>query len=308
MFKFVAVLVWPLGIALIAAIAAVLARRAAPPAGRRAALNGPGHDTAPGRHGARTTAHGARTTAHGARGPVRAVTPPGGTAGLVRFAVVVAAGAIVCWGLTVLIGLVVVHAGPVIDKPFQNWMVTHRLHLWASVMKRATKEADTWTTWGAAGTAAVCLAVTWRANRWLPPVALGSLIVIDKYVVIAIHHVVHRAGPPTSPLGTFPSGGASRAVVFYGLIAYLLWREFSGTRRAAIWYGAAVAALAFNEGYSRAYLSLHWLTDVLSGWVFGCLLLAAYIVAVRFVIGPARPPLRQVQAALPAAATGAPAP
>jgi membrane-associated phospholipid phosphatase len=321
MLKFVAVLVWPLGIALIAAIAAVLARRTAPPAGRRPALNGSGNDSAPGRHGARTSAHGnrpavhgirpavhgIRPAAHGIRPAARGVTLPGGTAGLVRLAVAVAAGAIVCCGLTVLLGLLVVHAGPAIDKPFQDWMVTHRLHLWASVMKRATKEADTWTTWGAAGTAAVCLAVTWRANRWLPPVALASLIVVDKYVVIAIHHVVHRAGPPTSPLGTFPSGGASRAVVFYGLIAYLLWREFSGTRRAAVWYGAAVAALAFNEGYSRAYLTLHWLTDVLSGWVFGCLLLAAYIAAVRFVIGPARPPLTTARAALPAAAR-APAP
>ena len=314
MFKIVAVLVWPLGIALIAVTAAVLARRGGAPTGRRAALNGSRHDTAPGRHGARPAAHGSgspahggRAAAHGGRAAARRAALPGGTAGLVRLAVAVAAGAIVAWGLTVLLGLLVVHAGPAIDKPFQHWMAGHRLHLWASVMKRATKEADTWTSWGAAATAAVCLAVSWRANRWLPPVVLGSLIIVDKYVVIAIHHVIHRAGPPTSPLGTFPSGGASRAVVFYGLIAYLLWREFSGTRRAAIWYGAAVAALAFNEGYSRAYLTLHWLTDVLSGWIFGCLLLAAYIAAVRFVIGPARTSLRPVATALPAVAR-APAP
>jgi membrane-associated phospholipid phosphatase len=314
MFKIVVVLIWPLGIALIAAVAAVLARRAGAPTGRPAALNGSRPDTAPGRHGARATSpgtHGTRAVSHGMHGTraaARGMTLPGGTAGLVRLGAAVAAGAIVAWGLTVLLGLLVVHAGPAIDKPFQNWMVTHRLHLWASVMKRATKEADTWTTWGAAGAAAVCLAVTWRANRWLPPVALASLIVVDKYVVIAVHHVVHRAGPPTSPLGTFPSGGASRAVVFYGLIAYLLWREFSGTRRAAIWYGAAVAALAFNEGYSRAYLTMHWLTDVLSGWVFGCLLLAAYIAAVRFVIGPARPALTPARAALPVSTATAPAP
>lgn len=260
MLKFVAVLVWPLGIALIAAVAALLARRASPPS---------------------------RQAAHAA---VRRGELPANRAGVIRFALVIAAGMAVCWGLTVLLGLLAVHFGPAIDKPFQNWMVAHRVHVWASVMKRATKEADTWTTWGAAGTAAVCLAVTWRARRWLPVAALVSLILLDKYVVIAVHHVIHRVGPPTSPLGTFPSGGASRAVVFYGLIAYLLWREFSGTRRAAAWYGAGVAALAFNEGYSRAYLGLHWLTDVLSGWVFGCLLLAAFIVAVRFAIGPALAP------------------
>jgi hypothetical protein len=58
-------------------------------------------------------------------------------------------------------------------------------------------------------------------------------------------------GPPGFLHGTFPSGGSERCVVFYGLIAYFLWREFSGRRVTAVWSGAAVAAVAFNEGYSR---------------------------------------------------------
>jgi hypothetical protein len=78
--------------------------------------------------------------------------------------------------------------------------------------------------------------------------------------------------------------------VFFGLIAYFLWREFSGRRVTAIWAGAAVAALAFNEGYSRVYLGMHWGTDVLSGWFYGILLLALFILATRVVMGPARRP------------------
>ena len=220
---------------------------------------------------------------------------PGGARGqawadAAKLCLILLGGTVAVSLVTVLLGLLVVHAGPAIDNPFFHWTITHRMHLWASVMKRATKIGNTWTTWGAAGTAAVCLAVTWHRKRWLPPVALGALIILDKFAVIGIHHLVHRVGPPTSPLGTFPSGGTSRAVVFYGLIAYLLWREFSGSRRAAIWSAAAVAALAFNEGYSRVYLTLHWLTDVLTGWVFGCLLLAVWIAAVRLLAGPARAP------------------
>jgi membrane-associated phospholipid phosphatase len=76
-------------------------------------------------------------------------------------------------------------------------------------------------------------------------------------------------------------------IVFYGLIAYLLWREFSGQRRAAIWAAAAVAALGFNEAYSRVYLTLHWFTDALSGLLYGGLLLAVFVAAVRVVAGPA---------------------
>ena len=79
-------------------------------------------------------------------------------------------------------------------------------------------------------------------------------------------------------------------MVFFGLIAYFLWREFSGRRVTAIWAGAAVAALAFNEGYSRVYLGMHWTTDVLSGWFYGILLLALFILATRVIMGPARAP------------------
>jgi undecaprenyl-diphosphatase len=270
MIRMLAVLVYPLVIAALAAVAFLLARRLPPaqaPAARRPAARGQ-HGVPGGRRG----------------------QAPGAGADAGRFLLAVLGGTVAVCLLMVLLGLLVVHAGPAIDKPFFHWTLAHRVHSWARVMKRATKVGDVWTTWGAAGAAAVCLAVTWRSKRWLPPVALGSLIVIDKYAVTGIHHFIHRAGPPTSPLGTFPSGGASRAVVFYGLIAYLLWREFSGSRRAAVWSAAAVAALAFDEGYSRVYLTLHWLTDVLSGWLFGCLLLAVWIAAVRLVAGPARQP------------------
>ncbi len=200
------------------------------------------------------------------------------------------AGAVLVYGLMALLGLLVVHGGPTIDKPIQTWTVAHRMHKWAAVMNRLTKIGDTWTTWGAAVTAAVCLAVTWRRNRWLPPVALAAAIVVDHFTTLYIRHTFERPGPPGSPHGTFPSGGCDRVVLIYGLIGYLLWYEFSRQRRAGIWAGTAVAALAFSEGYSRGYLTLHWFTDILSGWLYGGLLLLVFIVAVRYVEGsPAGP-------------------
>ena len=138
--------------------------------------------------------------------------------------------------------------------------------------------------------AAVCLAVTWRRYRWLPAFAFLVLSLLQRYLTHGIHLVAHRVGPPGFLHGTYPSGGSERTVVFFGLIAYFLWREFSGRRVTAIWAGAAVAALAFNEGYSRLYLGMHWTTDVLSGWFYGILLLALFILATRVVMGPARRP------------------
>ena len=91
------------------------------------------------------------------------------------------------------------------------------------------------------------------------------VVVFDHFTTLGIRHIFERPGPPNSPHGTYPSGGVERCILFYGLIAYLLWREVSGRRTTAIWAGAGVAALGFNEAYSRAYLTLHWFTDAVSG-------------------------------------------
>jgi membrane-associated phospholipid phosphatase len=210
-----------------------------------------------------------------------------------RFGAVAATGTLVVFGLMCALGLIVVHHGLAIDRPIFDWMSKHQVHIMRALMKRLTKLGDTWTTWGAALAAAACLAVTWRTKKWLPPLVLVSAIVLDHFTTLALRHVFHRIGPPTSPLGTYPSGGCDRVVLFYGLIAYLLWREFSGQRRTAILVGAAVAALGFNEAYSRVYLSLHWFTDALSGLLYGGLLLTIFIIAVHFVAGrPNQPDVR----------------
>jgi membrane-associated phospholipid phosphatase len=271
MVKVLLVLLWPVGIAGTAGLAVLYARRVP-----TLDVAGPGSPPARLRH-----RHGARPGA-----PDRAL--PGWVAGVARFLAVVIGGSIVVLLITWLLGLLVLHAGPPIDKPFYSWTQAHRMHLWARVMTSATKIGDAQATWAAAGTAGACLAVAWRRMRWLPPLALVTVVVLQKLVVRVIHHLVHRVGPPDSPHGVFPSGGCARAVLIYGLIAYLLWREFGGTRRTAAWAAAAVAVIGFNEGYSRLYLTLHWLTDVLSGWLYGGMLLVVFILAVRLVAGPGR--------------------
>jgi membrane-associated phospholipid phosphatase len=288
MIKVLLVLLWPVGIAAIVGVAALYARRA--PALVPATGGPPVPARLPRRHGARPAVSG------------RTVTDWVGD--VARFLAIVVGGSVVVLLITWLLGVVVLHAGPSIDKPLYTWTQAHRMHAWASVMTRATKIGDSQATWAAAGTAGACLAVAWRRMRWLPPVATVGLVVGQKLVVHLIHHLVHRVGPPDSPHGVFPSGGAARAVVIYGLIAYLLWREFGGTRRTAIWTTAAVAMLGFNEGYSRLYLTLHWFTDVLSGWLYGGLLLVVYIAAVRFVAGPGK---AQAEASRAARAAATPA-
>jgi hypothetical protein len=264
--KYLVALIWPAGIIVIAAIGFVLARRSP------ATADGPAISALP--------AAGRRHKAPGNRQGFLDIAWES-----IRLGAIAAGGAIVVFGLMCALGLLVVHHGLTIDRPIFNWIGKHQVHALAALMKRLTKLGDTWTTWGASLAAAACLAVTWRSKRWLPPVALAVAIVADHFTTLALRHTFHRLGPPTSPLGTYPSGGCDRVIVFYGLIAYLLWREFSGQRRTAIAFGTVVAALGFNEAFSRIYLSLHWTTDALSGLLYGTLLLAAFITAVRLVAG-----------------------
>ena len=207
-------------------------------------------------------------------------------ASIIGMLFILAVGAMAVYALASVLGVLVVHTGPSIDKPIYSWMIHHQVHFWKSAMDRVTKVGNAWTTWGAAVAAAVCLAAFYRSHKWLPPVTLGAAIFIDHYLTLALRHAFDRVGPPDSPLGTFPSGGCDRIFVFYGLIAYLIWREVSGSRRAAIWSAGVIAALGFSEGYSRGYLTLHWFTDIISGIIYGCLILAVFIATIRVAVRP----------------------
>ena len=262
MFKALVVLLWPAGIIAILAVTALLVRsrgREPVPATRQ-------------RH--ETTGNSVAVELRTARSSV------------IGMLLILVVGTVAVYAVTCLLGTLVVHAGPTIDKPIYNWMIHHRVHFWKAGMERLTKVGNTWTTWGACGAAAVCLAAFYRKDKWLPPVALGAAIVIDHFLTLALRHTFHRLGPPDSPLGTFPSGGCDRILVFYGLIAYLIWREVSGRKSTAIWSAGVVAALGFSEAYSRVYLTLHWFTDAVSGLVYGTLILAVFIATIRLVIGP----------------------
>jgi membrane-associated phospholipid phosphatase len=292
MAKILLFLIWPTGLAVIFGVAALLARRAhAAPAGPRL-----GRLPWLGYRAALDDADGSSTV----RGAVRKA--------LIFLGVIVVGGAVI-FGIMALLGQLVLHGGPSIDKPIYHWTVTHRIHAWKGLMASLTKIGNTWSTRMAVVSATVCLAVTWRRFKWLPALAFLTLSLLQRYLTHGIHVVAHRVGPPGFLHGTFPSGGSDRAVVFFGLIAYFLWREFSGRRETAIWAGAGVAAVAFNEGYSRLYLGMHWTTDVLSGWFYGILLLALFILGTRVIMGPARTPEEIVAGdpvtAYPAASNGA---
>jgi membrane-associated phospholipid phosphatase len=274
MLRYLLVGLWPAGEAVIAAATVYAVRRASREGGRQAG-------------GVRTA--GPRRF-HGGAARSRVPRPaelPGWVPDLAGIGALTCAGGVLAYKVMDLLGPAVIKQGPVIDEPMYRWTAGHQVTWWADVMERLTKLGNSQPTWGATGAAGAILAVAWPRRQWVPPAALGAAFVVERCVTLALRRKFGRPGPPASPLGTYPSGGVDRVVYLYGLIAYLTWREFSGTPQGKAWGIGAVAALSFNEAYSREYLSKHWFTDILSGLFYGAILLAPSIAAVRLFAGPA---------------------
>ncbi|MDQ2810896.1 MAG: phosphatase PAP2 family protein [Actinomycetota bacterium] len=206
---------------------------------------------------------------------------------LVGLCVITAAGGVLAYKVMELLGPVVMNKGPAIDEPIHDWTVDHQVAWWNAAMEKLTKIGNSQTSMGAVGTAAAALAVAWPRHKWVPAAALGSAAAVEKYARGGLRRRFGRLGPPSSPGGTYPSGGVDRVVYYYGLIAYMLWREFSGSPQGKALAIGTVTALSFNEAYSREYLSKHWVTDILCGLFYGAILLAPSIAAVRLITGPA---------------------
>lgn len=75
-----------------------------------------------------------------------------------------------------------------------------------------------------------------------------------------------------SPSGgfSFPSGHAMISMAVYGTVAYLLWVYLRSSRAFIVLFAALVI---FLIGVSRIYLGVHWMTDVIGGWLGGLLIL-----------------------------------
>ena len=87
-----------------------------------------------------------------------------------------------------------------------------------------------------------------------------------KYL-IARHRPAFIAGI-TEASPSFPSGHATASMALFGFIAYAIGRDLT-SGRARFEVGFWAAALIALIGFSRVFLSLHFSTDVLAGFLVG---------------------------------------
>ncbi len=118
--------------------------------------------------------------------------------------------------------------------------------------------------------------LAYERRRWTPLPLLICGVVSEVYLQKALKRLVKGTKPPQEssigPPGDFPSGGAARTVITFGLLAHLLTQRWSSpAERRVIW--SIVAALVLAQGGSRLYLGRHWPEDVAGGWLVGWLVL-----------------------------------
>jgi undecaprenyl-diphosphatase len=75
---------------------------------------------------------------------------------------------------------------------------------------------------------------------------------------------------------SFPSGHSAIAIAFFGFVVYYLMHHFEGRARkyGALFLGIVLIGLI---GFSRLYLGVHYMSDVLGGFLLGGLWLVAGI-------------------------------
>ena len=169
-------------------------------------------------------------------------------------------------GLVVLIGLFIPSQPLAIDQRWSEAMsdvpsaALHHLALIFNYLGRGLGRA--------LSIAAIGL-VLLLTRRWRALLAFAATEALTPLAVNLLKHIVDRPRPPGAMLhangSSFPSGHAAYAGATAVALVLLFTRP--GSQRLIWWLVAALATAGM--AWSRTYLQLHWLSDVISGALLG---------------------------------------
>jgi membrane-associated phospholipid phosphatase len=202
------------------------------------------------------------------------------------------AGLVVLTGSAWLFGWMVedLHEGDTqVDERVATWLHDH-------ATPALTHFFDAVTVLGNLATLVVVVAIAgvvlWR-KRWFADLLLLVLAAVGAEVItIGLKQGFQRERPFfADPLATestfsFPSGHASVSLAVYGTLGYIAARHLE-SRRAQLLALVSAAVLVLLIGFSRLYLGVHFLSDVVAGysvalaWVALCVVLLQLRLRVR---------------------------
>jgi membrane-associated phospholipid phosphatase len=157
------------------------------------------------------------------------------------------------------------------DPPVLQWMVEHRSPVATTFFRLVAAAGGTAGMTVLASIAVLILLVRRRVRHAVVVAAAG---VGSSLLVTLLKDLYQRPRPPVATrLGpetnySLPSGHALGSIVVLGAIAavVVLLARRTWLRVATV---AVVALAVVAIGSSRLYLGVHWLTDVLDGWLVG---------------------------------------
>lgn len=120
--------------------------------------------------------------------------------------------------------------------------------------------------------AALIVVIFYKANtRSLAlPVSMGVMFVANKLAKVLVHrerpladyHWMHESSY------SYPSGHTTSAVVFYGMLAYLVYRS-NLKKSVKITLITVLSLTILWIGFTRMVLSVHFFSDIIGGLIFG---------------------------------------
>ena len=194
------------------------------------------------------------------------------------------------WLIGIVIAAIVMVAAFYFDESVRNFMAQHQNHATHNLMRKVSRFGD-WPEHFALGLALAGFA-WWRGNRKWTRIFLSMLIALSIAGVLGhgIKIATGRARPSvraeevwnrfSTKYHAFPSGHVAASTAFFGVL-------FFASRRA----GLACLSIPIVIGFSRMYVTAHYLSDVVCAAVLG--ILTALLVA-HFLLRLIRNPQSKV--------------
>lgn len=126
--------------------------------------------------------------------------------------------------------------------------------------------------------------LVWR-RAWRAAIASTTIFLAGKLFAVLLKYGIQRPRPLEDYAGaevfSFPSGHATMAAITFGILAVLASHAMNRWSRSLVY--AICGLIVITIAYSRVYLGVHWLSDVLGGVMFGAVMVAAFGVAIEAI-------------------------
>ena len=182
----------------------------------------------------------------------------------------------------VVIGLLVWGFASIADAIADKGHIIHvdaRVTEWLQV--HGTERGETvfsWVSWLGSPALVVIVAVAVilyaRRRQWHEATAVFTSAVGASLLNVVLKSIFHRGRPEyasefiTGVSWSFPSGHAMSSAAAYGMIAYLVCAQITG-RWQRVSIVATTCAVVGLVAFSRIYLGVHYLSDVVAGLLAG---------------------------------------